>query len=47
MKIYRAWTDSNHKIQYTIGYFKERADAEQVIRAYGFGGTASGPAAGG
>lgn len=32
-RIYRAWTDSNHKIVYTLGFFSEKRDAEQILEA--------------
>ena len=31
MKIYRAWTNSNHRIQYTLGYFEDKIDAEGML----------------
>jgi hypothetical protein len=44
MKIYRAWTNSNHKIQYTLGYFLSLESAIKAIS--GFGQAASSPEAG-
>ena len=35
MKIYRAWTDSNHKITYTLGYFEDRQDAVKSLDILG------------
>ena len=32
MKIYRAWSDSHHKIQYTYGYFTDKKTAEACIK---------------
>jgi hypothetical protein len=42
MKIYRAWTDSMHAVQYTLGYFERKEDAEESLPEL----TAAGPAAG-
>lgn len=44
MIIYRLWTDSNHKIQYTLGYFEDYDDAYQGLGNLEL--TASGPNAG-
>jgi hypothetical protein len=33
MKIYRAWTDSNHKLQYQVGYFFSKDNAQKVLNA--------------
>lgn len=43
-KIYRAWINSNHKIQYTLGYFYSKKLAEQAIAQ--FPSSASGPETG-
>jgi len=46
MKIYRVWSNSMHKIQYTYGYFMKKETAEKVFKSCGIGTTASGPEAG-
>jgi len=44
LKIYRVWSDSMHKVQYTYGYFLKKEDAQKV---YGrIEQTAAGPQAG-
>ena len=35
MKIYYAWTNSNHKITYPIGYFFDKNVAQQALDNYG------------
>jgi len=45
MKIYKAWSNSNHKIVYTLGYFESKADAESAAEV-SFGGSASSPSTG-
>ena len=30
-KVYRAWTNSNHNVQYTFGYFETREQAEECL----------------
>ncbi len=32
VKIYRAWTNSDHHIQYTIGYFMSKESAEIALK---------------
>jgi len=29
--VYRAWTDSHHGIQYTLGFFTREDDAREVV----------------
>jgi hypothetical protein len=42
MKIYRAWTDSMHAVQYTLGYFEREEDAKKFLPEL----TTAGPNAG-
>ena len=46
MKIYRAWSDSDHKIIYTIGFFEDKEDAEKALQVLRSGQSAMEPAFG-
>lgn len=35
MKIYKVYTESNHKITYVLGYFLKRESAEKCLEEFG------------
>lgn len=41
MKIYKAWTSSNHGMLYVLGYFESKEMAEKAVDGFGDATTAS------
>lgn len=47
MKIYRVWSDSNHTVQYTLGYYLDKKKAEEDLEKWvGWNRTGASPADG-